>query len=162
VMIDRPAVTWLVSGSRRTRLEAYEWSFPIVGRFPYKGYFDKKRALAERDRLEREDWDASVGGAAAYKTPLPISDPLPSSALDESTGALAGLLIHELTHGTVSFKNETEFDESLADFVGQRGAQLYLAKRFGADSPELAAYRDELAGDTAADSVFARLREDLA
>ena len=160
-LIDRSAVTYLVSGSPRTKLQAYEWWFPIAGRFPYKGYFVKARALAERDRLETKGFDASVSGAAAYKTPLPFTDPLPSSALDFSTGSLAALLIHELTHGTVYFKNHSDFDEALAQFAGEQGARRYLAARFGAESPELAAYLKELEGDAAADGVFSRLREKL-
>ena len=161
VMIGRPAVTYLVSASRRTKLEPYEWWFPIAGTFPYKGYFKKSRAVALRDKLEREGWDAAVSGAAAYKTPLPFSDPLPSSALDFSTGALAGLLIHEFTHGTVYFKDHMEFNESAADFVGRTAAQDYLARRFGADSKELADYRAELRGDQAAETVFQELYAEL-
>ncbi len=162
VMIGRPAVTYLVSASPRTALAPHEWWFPIAGSFPYKGYFDKKKALRERDRLEREEnLDAAVSGAAAYKTPLPFSDPLPSSALDFSTGALAALLIHEFTHGTVYFKSRMEFNEALADFVGRRGAQQYLAQRFGPDSRELADYRKELADEQAAEDVFGELYDEL-
>lgn len=161
VSIDRSAVTYLVSASPRTRLEAYRWWFPIVGSFPYKGYFVKKRALAERDRLEKAGLDAAVSGAAAYKTPLPFSDPLPSSALSLSTGALAALLIHELAHGTVYFKNQSEFNEAAAEFIGRKGAAQYMAERFGPDSPELADYRRELADDEKVDQLFARLRAKL-
>ena len=159
--IGRSAVTYIVSGSRRTSLEGYSWWFPFIGSFPYKGYFDKKRAVAERDRLEKRGWDAFVGGAAAYKTPLPFSDPLPTSALDASTGAVAALLIHELAHGTVYFKDHSDFDESMAQFVGEQGAKRYLASRFGASSPELAAYETELRDEAAADGVIAGLREKL-
>lgn len=161
VMIGRPAVTFLVSASRRTALEPYEWWFPLAGTFPYKGYFEKSRAVSERDRLERAGWDATVSGAAAYKTPLPFSDPLPSSALDFSTGALAALLIHEFTHGTVYFKDHMEFNESAADFVGRAAAQDYLARRFGAGSKELSDYRAELQGDQAAETVFEELYAEL-
>lgn len=161
VKVDGPAVTWLVSGSRREKLEPYTWWFPFAGRFPYKGYFKKKRALAERDRLEKKGFDAAVFGAAAYNTPLPVSDPLPSSALDLSTGALAALLIHELAHGTVYFKDHTDFDEAAAEFIGRRGARQYLARRFGADSRELADYEKELAVDAQVDEVFERLNGKL-
>jgi predicted aminopeptidase len=159
--IDRPVVTYLVSGSKRVSLEAYEWSFPFVGRFPYKGYFKRERAAAERDRLEAMGWDASIGGASAYKTPLPFSDPLPSSALDASTGAVAALIIHELAHGTVYFKNKTEFDEALAQFVGQEGARRFLAERYGKDSREFAAYAKELDEAAAAGVVMTVLRSKL-
>ena len=161
VMIDRPAVTWLVSASRRTSLEPYEWRFPLAGRFPYKGHFAKTRALAERDRLEGSGWDACVSGAAAYNTPLPLSDPLPSSALSLSTGALAALLVHELSHGTLR-SVDMSFNEAACEFLGRRGAEQYLAERFGGDSAELADYRRELAQDRAIDEAFLRLRARLA
>jgi predicted aminopeptidase len=159
--IDRDAVTYLVTGSRRTKLEPYEWSFPLVGRFPYKGYFKQSRALKEKERLEKKGWDAMVGGAIAYRTPLPFADPLPSPALQLSTGSLAALLVHELAHGTVYFKNQTEFDESAAEFIGEEGAQRYLAERFGPGSPELAEYRKELERERKADAVYSRLRAKL-
>jgi predicted aminopeptidase len=159
--IDRDAVTYLVSGSRRTKLEPYTWSFPLIGRFPYKGYFKESRAQKEKERLEKKGWDATVGEAVAYRTPLPFADPLPSPALQLSTGSLAALLVHELAHGTVYFKNQTEFDESAAEFIGHEGAQRYLADRFGPDSPVLAAYRKDLEREAKADAVLSRLREKL-
>lgn len=159
--VARSAVTYIVSASRKTKLEPYVWSFPIVGRFPYKGYFVKPRAQREKRRLEGLGYDATLSGAAAYKTPLPFADPLPSSALAQSTGALSALLIHELAHGTVYFKNQTAFDEAAAEFIGERGAQEFLTKRFGPASEELAAYRRELQADGSVAAAFARLRAKL-
>jgi predicted aminopeptidase len=160
VLIDRPAVTWLVSASSRTALSPYQWRFPFAGRFPYKGYFTKKDALAERDRLEAAGWDASVGGAAAYNTPLPLSDPLPSPALSYSTGALAALMIHELSHGSLEIA-DMAVNEAAAQFIGVRAARQYLAERFGDASPEAAVYEKELEKDAAVDAAFARLRSKL-
>jgi predicted aminopeptidase len=159
--IDRDAATYLVLGSPRTKLEPYEWSFPLVGSFPYKGFFKRSRAEAERDRLEKRGFDAVVDRAIAYATPLPFADPLPSPALSLSTGSLAAVLIHELAHGTVNFKDHSDFDESMAVFVGEQGALRYLSERFGPASPELSAYRAELDRDAAGDAVFARLKAGL-
>jgi predicted aminopeptidase len=130
------------------------WRFPLIGSFPYKGYFSKDDALAEAKAMEARGFDATVAGAAAYKTPLWISDPLPSTALAYSPGDLAALNIHELTHGTVFFKNQTQFDETLADFAGETGAQQFLAASYGAESKELADYRKSLDDEKAASAVF--------
>ena len=34
------AILWNVSASQPFKLEPYEWSFPLLGSFSYKGYFD--------------------------------------------------------------------------------------------------------------------------
>lgn len=139
--IAGPAVTYLVTGSRKTRFEPYLWRFPLAGAFPYKGHFQEKDALRERDRLERRGYDAYVSGAAAYNTPLCFADPLPSTALENPPGELAALIIHELAHGTVFFKSRIGFDEALATFIGQQGASEFLAEKYGSGSKELEDFR---------------------
>lgn len=158
--VDGP-VTFIVSGSSKTSLTPYEWWFPFVGRVPYKGYFHRADALKEKARLEAAGWDAYMRGVSAYNTPLWISDPLPSSVLDQPPGGVAELILHELTHGTVSFKDQTDFNESAATFVGQEGALAFLARRFGAGSQSLADYRQSLASDRAFDAVMQALRTRL-
>ncbi len=135
------AVTYVVSACPRTSLEAYQWWFPLVGKVPYKGYFRKADAVSEMRRFEGRGFDARVGGVSAYKTPLWFADPLPSNVLDYPPGELAGLLIHELTHGTVWFKDRVDFDEAVATFVGEEGAVDFLAQRFGRDCSQLKEYQ---------------------
>lgn len=156
--VHGPALTWLVSASPRTRLESYQFKFPLIGSFPYKGYF--RRDLAEREaaRFEKRGYDAAVSGAAAYKTPLPIADPLPSTLLEESDGDLAETLIHELTHGTIYFRNKTDFDEAVAQWVGARGAASFLTERFGPDSAEMKTWRDGKAEDAKRESLYRELK----
>ncbi|MCX5794127.1 MAG: aminopeptidase [Elusimicrobia bacterium] len=155
------AVTYVVSACPRTSLEAYQWWFPFVGKVPYKGYFRKDDALREMKSFEDNGFDARVGGVAAYKTPLWFTDPLPSNVLDYPPGDLAELLIHELTHGTVWFKDRVDFDEAAATFVGQEGAADFLTLRFGADSAQLREYRAGLARGrefaVAMDELYQRL-----
>jgi predicted aminopeptidase len=156
------AVTYVVSACPRTSLEAYQWWFPFVGKVPYKGYFHKADAVSEMKRFEGRGFDARVGGVAAYKTPLWFTDPLPSSVLDYPPGDLAELLIHELTHGTVWFKDHVDFDEAVATFVGEEGAADFLAQRFGPDSPQLKEYREGLAKQAEFTCVMEDLHKKLA
>jgi predicted aminopeptidase len=155
------ALTWLVSASDRTRFKAHLFRFPLIGAFPYKGHFRRDLADSEAAALERKGLDATVSGAAAYKTPLPVSDPLPSNLLRYGDGDLAETLIHELAHGTVYFKNRTDFDEALATWIGTRGAEAFLAGKFGADSPQMKAWRDGAAQGARREQLYADLRRML-
>jgi predicted aminopeptidase len=159
--VKGPAVTWLVEASPRTKLEPYQFWFPFIGSFPYKGHFRRDLADAEAKSLERKGYDATVGGAAAYHTGLWISDPLPSTMLAWSDGGLAETLIHELTHGTVSFKNGTDFNEALASWVGARGAVEFLKTRGAEGEKELQEYEDENAREARIDALYRGLRERL-
>ena len=47
--IGRDTLVLVLSGAYRDRLESFTWWFPVVGRVPYKGYFD----FAEAHRQER-------------------------------------------------------------------------------------------------------------
>lgn len=155
------ALTWLVEASDRARLKPYLFRFPLIGSFPYKGHFRKDLALDEAASLEKKGYDATVFGAAAYHTGLPISDPLPSTLLRGSDGDLAETLIHELAHGTVYFKNDTDFDEALATWVGERGAERFLARKYGADSPQIKDWRDGKAGADKRERLYKDLRDRL-
>jgi predicted aminopeptidase len=52
--------------------------------------------------------------------------------------ALANLILHEMTHTTVYFKDETDFNEQLATFIGNRGAIDFLIEKYGIGSKEVA------------------------
>lgn len=155
------ALTWLVSASERARLKPYEFRFPLVGSFPYKGHFRRDLADAEAASLEKKGWDATVSGAAAYKTPLPISDPISSTLLAYDDGDLADTLIHELTHGTVYFKDNTDFDEAVATWAGDRGAEAFFRKRDGPDSPALKAWRAGQAEGEKRERMYRDLKDRL-
>lgn len=121
-------------------MEAKRWSFPIVGSFPYKGYFDSVKAEREADIWRAEGYDVRVRVAGGWSTLGYFTDPILSKMLDRSEGALAELIIHELTHATIFVKDSVEFNENLATFIGEQGAVLYLKSRYGASSPQLAEY----------------------
>jgi len=146
------AVTWLVYACPKDSLTPKSF----LG-YPYKGHF--KRAHAEREAAAwtKKGFDAAVVPASAYNTPLPIADPLPSSVLDYVPGDLAELLIHEFTHGTVNTRDQT-FNEAMASWVGERGADLFLIERFGELSPE----RTEWTVEAARAETRAILFEELA
>jgi predicted aminopeptidase len=135
-------ILWTVTACEPYRLKAKEWEFPIVGSFSYKGYFDYDKALAEEKLLKEGNYDTSVDEIAGWSTLGWFKDPILSSMLNKSPGNLANLIIHELTHGTLYVKDNVDFNENLASFVGDKGAQIFLEHKYGKQSKEYEDYRE--------------------
>lgn len=142
VQVDGPYVSYNLSAAPVDALQPYIWRFPIVGRTPYKGFFKKDYALREQQQLDAQGYDTYVRGVQAFSTLGYFDDPILSSMLHTSDAFLVNTIIHELVHQTVWIKGNISFNESLANFIGDHGAQAYLAWRYGDLSPELQAYRD--------------------
>ena len=134
VRLDRTAVSYVVAASPADRVEAYRWCFPFAGCLPYIGYFSRRDALAERARLRSLGYDTQLRGVDAYSLGGWFPDPVYSPLLSRTRGSIANTVIHELTHGTIFVPGEGRFNESVATFVGDHGARLFLARRYGADS----------------------------
>lgn len=132
-------ILWVVTAAEPYQLIAKQWTFPLLGTFSYKGFFEKDRADAEELNLKKAGFDTRIGEVSAWSTLGFLHDPILSSMLDRPAGSLAELIIHELTHGTLFVKNSLEYNENLADFVGEYGAQRFLAHKYGRQSAE---YRD--------------------
>lgn len=138
-------ILWNVSASYPYKLEAYEWKFPIVGKFSYKGYFDLEKAKKERDRLKNEGeegikFDTNIRSVSAWSTLGWFEDVLLSNNLERDEGDLVELILHELTHATLYIKDSVNFNENLANFVGEEGAKLFLEEKYGKESKELNDY----------------------
>jgi predicted aminopeptidase len=50
---------------------------------------------------------------------------------------LANLILHEMSHPTIYFKGETDFNEQLATFIGNRGTIDFLIEKYGMGSKEV-------------------------
>lgn len=150
VALDRPAVVWFLAASKPLALEPKLWHFPIVGSFPYTGWFQEREARKMAARLRRQGWETFLRPVRAYSTGGWFRDPVLSSMFSSREDALRSLvnvLLHELTHANILVTNQSTFNESIASFVGDTMAEEYLLARFGADSPELTAYRLEVEED---------------
>lgn len=128
-------ISWNVSAAPKDALDPHLWHFPIVGSLPYKGFFDRERAERAFSSLQEEGYDAYLRPVNAYSTLGYFDDPLLSTMLDDPPEALAEMLLHELAHATIFVDGHTDYNESLATFVGGRGALLFLAHHFGRDTP---------------------------
>jgi predicted aminopeptidase len=143
--LDSDTLVLVLSGAYRDKLVPYTWWFPIVGRVPYKGYFDFPEAKRQLADLTTRGFDARLGGASAFSTLGWFNDPLLPTTVRGDSLNLANTVIHELTHNTYYASGGAVFNESFANFVGSRGAERFFRSR----------------GQTAAaDEVIARWRDD--
>ncbi|MBI3512189.1 MAG: aminopeptidase [Bacteroidetes bacterium] len=134
---------YVVTACEPFALKPHLWHFPFLGNVPYKGFFNKEKAKEEESSLKKEGYDTDIGGASGWSTLGYFKDPILSQMLQYDEGDLAELIIHELTHGTVFVKNDVDFNENLASFVGYKGALWFLESKYGKDSKQ---YRDYVNG----------------
>ena len=119
----------VLSGAYRDKLLSYTWWFPIVGRVPYKGYFDFTAARDAARRLDADGFDVYLRPSPAFSTLGWFNDPLLSTSLRADTLDVANTVIHELTHNTFYASGQAVFNESFANFVGARGSAWFFRCR---------------------------------
>lgn len=129
VAVDGDAVSWVVQAARRTELVPYLWSFPVVGKVPYKGFFDRQDAIREEMALKRRGYDTLLRGVAAYSLLGFLPDPLYSPMLKHDDLHLVSTVIHEMTHATLYLPGEGDVNEGLATTVGYMGAIAFFEQR---------------------------------
>jgi len=152
----------VLSAAPMDALEPHSWWFPVVGRLPYKGFFDLAQAQAAKRELEREGFDTYLRTAAAFSTLGWFDDPLLRSALLQDEVSLVNMILHELCHNTFSLGADTSFDESWANFVGTVGAMQFFAERDGPQSDSAVAAARDWEEELVIAAFVNRLRADLA
>ena len=148
--LDHDTLVLVVSAAYRDTLKPYTWWFPIVGRVPYKGYFDFAAAKKAAKDLYDDGFDVYVRPSDAFSTLGFFNDPLLNTTLKGDSIDLANTVIHELTHNTFYASGQAPFNESFAMFVGARGAAAFFRSR---GQPGAAAKQDDEWGD---DKLLAR------
>lgn len=129
--VDSDTLLMVLSAARKDKFELYTWWFPIVGRVPYKGYFDFEEAYEAAAELERDGYDAHVRPAGAFSTLGWFNDPLLNTVLRYGDVSLVSTVIHELLHNSLYLPSRVSFNESFANFVGDRGAIAFFCTRNG-------------------------------
>lgn len=163
-------IMWVVMACEPFQLKPKEWKFPIVGAVPYKGFFNQARATELKLELEQEGWDVIIRNPGGWSTLGWFTDPILSKMLSRSKGDLANLIIHEMSHATIFVKDSIDFNENLATFIGDRGAEKFLIDKYGEDSEEYRTYMEEdedylkyvdhmLRGAQSLDSLYATMEE---
>jgi predicted aminopeptidase len=131
-------ILYVITACEKDRLQPYFWSFPIVGRVTYKGFFAQEDAVNEKTSLEKKGYDTYTQRAGGYSTLGWLKDPILSSMLERDRVSLTNLILHEMTHATIYFKGEDDLNEQVATFIGNQGAIDFLSEKYGAQSNEVA------------------------
>jgi predicted aminopeptidase len=127
--LDSDTLVLVLSGTRRDALVPATWWFPVVGRVPYKGFFDVDAARGAERALAADGYDTYLRPAPAFSTLGWFNDPLLSTTLATDSLFVVQTVIHELTHNRIYVKGEAVFNESFAEFIGNRGAVEFFRSR---------------------------------
>jgi len=141
VAIQKPYLLDVVCACGKTNFTPYQWHYPLFGSWPLRGYFEEKDAQAEALRLEKLGYDVYKGKSGGFSTLGFFSDPVYSYMQHYSLFQIANLIIHEQTHATIYIKNNIQFNEELASFVGTEGALGFIKCKYGDSSAQ---YREAL------------------
>ena len=127
---DKNAILRVVSACEPYSFQAKEWTFPILGTVSYKGFFNRDEARKEIYLLRLKGDDVDVYSPSGWSTLGWLKDPILFNMLYKSEGQLANLIIHELTHSTLYVKSNVTFNENLANFIGEKGAEKFLKYKY--------------------------------
>lgn len=153
--VDSDHLVTVVQACAELSFDRYLWNYPLVGKLPYKGFFDPKDAATEAERIGKLGCDVIRRPSDAFSTLGLLPDPLFSFMKAYDEYEVAELVIHEMTHATIFLRGAKagNFNEELATFVGRQGALDFIASRRGKDSEAYASASAGI-GDARAFSAF--------
>jgi predicted aminopeptidase len=129
VDVGRPYVVWNVFATGAFSLDPVTHCFPVAGCVAYRGYYRQGAARGEAALQRQAGMDVYVSGVETYSTLGWFDDPILSSMLSRGDERMAALIFHELAHQRFYVKDDTEFNESYANFVEQEGARQWRVAR---------------------------------
>lgn len=160
--VETDTLVMVLSAAPKDEFRPHTWWFPIVGSVPYKGFFELGDAQKEQRRLDARGFDTYLRPSAAFSTLGWFNDPLLSTLLRYDQVSLANTVVHEIFHNTFYAPGQAIFNESLANFVGGRGAIEFFCRRDGPDAPTcrtaVGAWEDDLVFGAFMEALVADLK----
>ena len=100
--VDWPGdrIVTIVVATKPGHVEPTGWRFPIVGRVPYKGFFDVEKADAEAEHQRSRGNDVCQVPVPAYSTLGWFDDPITAPMLRGGDEQTVETVLHELGYRT--------------------------------------------------------------
>ncbi len=124
--LGRPHVAWVLFAAPEFSLEPKTWHYPIIGQMAYRGYFSPEASASLAESLRQQGYDVHLDGVNAYSTLGWFHDPVLNTFVDYPDIDLAETIFHELTHRKLFRRDDTMFNESLANAVAEEGVKRWL------------------------------------
>jgi predicted aminopeptidase len=124
-MLKQKAVTYLVIVSPHAEIKAVGNCFPLMGCFPYLGFFSLNSAKEFAKEQEAEDKVTWIRPVYAYSTLGYFTDTILSSFFEYDDYELSELIFHELFHTVFFVKNQVDLNENLAMYFSEGMQEEY-------------------------------------
>jgi predicted aminopeptidase len=125
-MLKHKAVTFLVIASPFNEIKAEKTCFPLMGCFPYLGFFNLDSAQDFAKTKEKDELITWVRPVYAYSTLGYFTDNILSSFFHYNDYELAELIFHELFHTIFFVTNEVDLNENLANYFSKEMLEGYF------------------------------------
>lgn len=141
----------------------YTFNVPLFGPADTKVFYDRAMAEAEAAARRAEGYDVFLGAVEGFSTLGALNDPVRSSNLKQDEGGIAEFILHELLHNTVNKRNDPDFNESMATFVGRTAGERFFDEELGAGDPITIAAKGRFADQrlvySLVESLFSQLSD---
>jgi predicted aminopeptidase len=108
---------WVLLACKKNTFKLHYWNYPIVGKVPYKGYFDLDTAREVAKDFLADNYDVSIRTASAFSTLGWFDDPILPSMIKLNYLELTNTIFHELLHRNFWLPSAVAFNETLASVI---------------------------------------------